>query len=149
MSTTWSDSKTVHHHPPVDIRFGLPKYMEKCLTISIAAGNSAGMSSPTIFTVRCQATLSHSTATTVVKVTSTTTNGPTSTDLVDQIPQGDYSKIYIATAVGAVAIVATGALILIILWRRKRPTNVKSERSFHQPDLGPEYSTLPCFRVSM
>lgn len=50
MSTTWSDSKTVHHHPPVDIRFGLPKYMEKCLNISIAAGNGAGMSSPTIFT---------------------------------------------------------------------------------------------------
>jgi len=85
----------------------------------------------------------------VVEVTSTTTNGPTSTDLVDQIPQGDYSEIYIAIAVGAVAIVATGALILIFLWIRKRPTNVKSERSFHQPDLGPEYSTLSCFRVSM
>lgn len=51
-TTAGLDSRTEYHHCPVnDIRIRLPKNVEKCnLVITITAGNSVGMSSPTMFT---------------------------------------------------------------------------------------------------
>jgi len=109
-------------------------------------GNSAGMSSPTEITVGCQITGHNTTTTPTItstgsdttftgSVTTSTGSVTTLTSLFDQKPQGDAIITYIAigTAVGAVVIVATAALLLIVLGkcRLRRNTRERGEVVMH------------------
>jgi len=66
--------------------------------------------------VGCPTTDYSTDATTTTSIGSDTT----STDLVDQSQQKDIIYIAVGISVGAVAIMAVGTLLLIILWRYKR-----------------------------